>query len=98
VKNGRYRLRRPVLMRTATQPDPLTDSFLSFVRSVDGQPLLRTMFVPIEPSVPATVPSYKFLGAALSVSDALTFLERRGHVSLNFLCGQCTVVEAHFVE
>ena len=57
VKNGRYRLRRPVLMLTATQPDPLTESFLSFVRSVDGQQLLRTMFVPVEPSVPAAVPS-----------------------------------------
>ncbi|MEK7236537.1 MAG: substrate-binding domain-containing protein [Nitrospirota bacterium] len=57
VKNGRYRLRRPVLMLTATQPDPLTESFLSFVRSVDGQQLLHTMFVPVEPSVPATVPS-----------------------------------------
>jgi len=57
VKNGRYRLRRPVLMLTATQADPLTESFLSFVRSVDGQQLLRTMFVPVEPLVPATVPS-----------------------------------------
>jgi len=57
VKNGRYCLRRPVLMLTATQPDPLTESFLSFVRSVDGQQLLRTMFVPVETSVPATVPS-----------------------------------------
>ena len=57
VKNGRYRLRRPVLMLTATHPDPLTESFLSFVRSVDGQQLLRTMFAPVEPSVPATVPS-----------------------------------------
>ena len=56
VKNGRYRLRRPVLMLTATRPNPLTESFLTFVRSVDGQQLLRTMFVPVEPSVPATVP------------------------------------------
>ena len=48
VKNGRYRLRRPVLMLSATQPDPLTESFLSFVRSVEGQQLLRSMFVPIE--------------------------------------------------
>ena len=58
VKNGRYRLRRPVLMLTATQPDPVTESFLSFVRSVDGQQLLRTMFVPVEPLAPATVPSH----------------------------------------
>lgn len=57
VKNGQYRLRRPVLMLAATQPDPLTESFLSFVRSVDGQQLLRTIFVPVEPSVPAIVPS-----------------------------------------
>lgn len=56
VKNGRYRLRRPVLMLTATQPDPLTESFLSFVHSVDGQLLLRSMFVPAEPSVPAPIP------------------------------------------
>ena len=57
VKNGRYRLRRPVLMLTTAQPDPLTESFLSFVRSDDGQQLLRSMFVPIEQSIPAAVPS-----------------------------------------
>jgi phosphate transport system substrate-binding protein len=57
VKNGRYRLRRPVLMLTATQPDSLTESFLSFVRSVEGQRLIHTMFVPIEQSIPATIPS-----------------------------------------
>jgi phosphate transport system substrate-binding protein len=57
VKNGKYRLRRPVLMLTTTQPDSLTESFLSFVRSVDGQQLLRSMFVPIEQSIPSTIPS-----------------------------------------
>jgi phosphate transport system substrate-binding protein len=57
VKNGRYRLRRPVLMLTGTQPDPLTESFLSFVRSVNGQELLRSMFVPLEPSDLTTIPS-----------------------------------------
>ena len=57
VNNGRYRLRRPVLMLTATQPDPLTESFLSFVRSLDGQQLLRNLFVPIEQSTPTTIPS-----------------------------------------
>ena len=57
VKNGRYRLRRPVLMLTTAQPDPLTESFLSFVRSVDGQQLLRSMFVPLEQSTPVTIPS-----------------------------------------
>jgi len=57
VKNGRYPLRRPVLMLTGTQPDPLTESFLSFVHSVNGQELLRNMFVPLEPSDPTTTPS-----------------------------------------
>jgi phosphate transport system substrate-binding protein len=57
VKSGRYRLRRPVLMLTATQPDPLTESFLSFVRSIDGQQLIHSMFVPIEQSIPAPIPS-----------------------------------------
>ena len=57
VKNGRYRLRRPVLLLTGTQPDPLTESFLAFVRSVNGQELLRSMFVPLEPSDPTTTPS-----------------------------------------
>lgn len=57
VKNGRYRLRRPVLMLTGTEPDPLTESFLSFVRSVNGQELLRSMFVPLESSDPTTIPS-----------------------------------------
>ena len=37
-------------------------------------------------------------GAALSVSDVLNLLARRGHVSQNFLCGQCAVVDAHLIE
>lgn len=57
VKNGRYPLRRPVLMLTSLQPDPLTESFLSFARSVSGQALLRSMFVPAEPSIPTTTTS-----------------------------------------
>lgn len=57
VKNGRYPLRRPVLMLTGIQPDSLTESFLSFVRSVDGQELLRSMFVPLEPSDQTTLHS-----------------------------------------
>ncbi|MEO5957098.1 MAG: substrate-binding domain-containing protein [Nitrospiraceae bacterium] len=57
VKNGRYHLRRPVLMLTGTQPDPLIESFLSFVRSVNAQELLRSMFASVEPSNPTTDPS-----------------------------------------
>lgn len=50
VKSGQYKLRRPVLMLTTTQPDALTASFLDFVRSTDGQRLIRSMYVPVDSS------------------------------------------------
>jgi hypothetical protein len=37
-------------------------------------------------------------GAALLVSDILTFLGRRVLVGQNFLCGQRAVVDAHLIE
>jgi phosphate transport system substrate-binding protein len=58
VANGRYPLKRPVLLLTAKQPDPLTASFLSFARSIEGQPFLRTLYSPLgsssSPDSPAT--------------------------------------------
>lgn len=57
VRSGQYKLRRPVLMLTTAQPDALTASFLDFVRSHDGQQLVRTLYVPIDTSrrTPSTV-------------------------------------------
>ena len=47
VTSGRYGLRRPVLFLTAPQPDSLTDAFLTFARSPEGQQILRSMFAPL---------------------------------------------------
>lgn len=66
VRNGRYKLRRPVLMLSATQPDALTASFLDFVRSTAGQLLVRTMFVPMEALPRGPIPA----GAETSTSSA----------------------------
>jgi phosphate transport system substrate-binding protein len=57
VANGRYPLRRPVLLLTAGKPDPLTASFVSFVRSMEGQPLLRTLYSPLGSSSAPTSPA-----------------------------------------
>ncbi len=57
VKNGRYQLRRPVLLLTGTQPDPLTESFLDFTQSLEGQRLLRSLYVPLDHPIPAARPT-----------------------------------------
>jgi phosphate transport system substrate-binding protein len=56
VKDGRYRLRRPVLLLTGTQSDPLTESFVAFTQSPEGQRLIRTLYVPMDHPTP-TAPS-----------------------------------------
>jgi phosphate transport system substrate-binding protein len=48
VKDGRYQLRRPVLFVTDTQPDPVTEAFVTFTQSPEGQRLIRTLYVPLE--------------------------------------------------
>lgn len=47
VTSGRYGLRRPVLLLTTPGPDPLTEAFLTFARSPEGQQILRSMFAPL---------------------------------------------------
>ena len=49
VKNGNYKLRRPVLLLTKQLPDPVTEAFLKFAVSADGKALVQPMFVPHEP-------------------------------------------------
>lgn len=44
VRDGRYKLRRPVLLLTTLQPDPVTTAFLAFAVSPAGQQLVRTMY------------------------------------------------------
>jgi phosphate transport system substrate-binding protein len=46
VTNGRYKLRRPVLLLAAPNPDPLTGAFLAFATSPEGQQIVRAMFAP----------------------------------------------------
>lgn len=45
VRNGRYKLRRPVLLVTQDDPDPVTQAFLDFARDSAGQRILREQFV-----------------------------------------------------
>jgi phosphate transport system substrate-binding protein len=57
VKDGRYQLRRPVLLVTGTRPDPVTDGFVTFTQSPEGQRLIRTLYVPLDrptPTAPTT--------------------------------------------
>lgn len=46
VTNGRYKLRRPVLLLATPNPDPLTAAFLAFATSPEGQQIVRAMFAP----------------------------------------------------
>lgn len=57
VKNGQYKLRRPVLLLTAERPNPLTEAFLAFATSPAGQDILQASFVPHQPgSFEVTIP------------------------------------------
>ncbi len=53
LKSGAYKLRRPVLLLTATSPDPLTEAFVSFATGVEGQRLLVPAYVPYSPDGPS---------------------------------------------
>ncbi len=46
VKSGAYKIRRPVLLLTKQQPDPLTEAFIKFAGSLEGQAILQPTFVP----------------------------------------------------
>jgi phosphate transport system substrate-binding protein len=54
VKDGRYKLRRPILLLTSAQPAPVTAVFLAFALSPEGQKIVQSMFVPY--TAPAAVP------------------------------------------
>jgi phosphate transport system substrate-binding protein len=46
VQSGTYKLRRPLLLLTAQQPDAVTEAFVTFAASPEGQRVLRPTFVP----------------------------------------------------
>ena len=45
VKDGRYRLRRPVLLLKKKEPAPAAEAFSEFARSKEGQDIVEEMFV-----------------------------------------------------
>jgi phosphate transport system substrate-binding protein len=46
VKDGRYRLRRPVLLLRKQESNPTAESFSEFARSKEGQDIIEEMFAP----------------------------------------------------
>lgn len=46
VKSGAYKLRRPLLLLTVQQPNALTEAFVTFAGSPEGQQILQPTFVP----------------------------------------------------
>lgn len=47
VKDGRYPLRRPVLLLSKKEPHPLAEAFTQFVLSPAGQQLIAETYIPI---------------------------------------------------
>jgi phosphate transport system substrate-binding protein len=48
VKDGRYPLRRPVLLLSKKEPHPLAEAFTRFVLSPAGQQLIAETYIPIK--------------------------------------------------
>jgi phosphate transport system substrate-binding protein len=49
VKEGRYKLRRPVLFLSRKDAHPLVDSFTTFAQSAEGQTILSKMYTAYQP-------------------------------------------------
>jgi phosphate transport system substrate-binding protein len=48
VKDGRYPLRRPVLLLSRKEPNPLVEAFTAFALSPAGQTILAETYVPVD--------------------------------------------------
>jgi phosphate transport system substrate-binding protein len=48
VKDGRYPLRRPILLLSKKEPHPLAEAFTQFVLSPAGQQLIAETYIPIK--------------------------------------------------
>ncbi len=49
VRDGRYKLRRPVLLLSQKEPSPMVDAFIAFARSEAGRAIVDDMFVAYSP-------------------------------------------------
>lgn len=47
VKDGRYSLRRPLLMLSKKEPNPLVDAFAQFALSAQGQTIIGETYIPM---------------------------------------------------
>lgn len=47
VRDGRYKLRRPILLLTAQTPSPVADAFIQFALSPEGQRLVDELYTPV---------------------------------------------------
>jgi phosphate transport system substrate-binding protein len=47
VKDGRYRLRRPLLLLSSKEPNPLVEAFSKFARSHSGQTIIGEVYIPM---------------------------------------------------
>lgn len=50
VRDGRYPLRRPILLISGREPSPLIEAFNQFALSPPGQKIISEVYVPIEPN------------------------------------------------
>jgi len=48
VKDGRYPLRRPVLLLAKKEPNPLIDAFVQFAQSAPGRQIIGETYIPFE--------------------------------------------------
>jgi phosphate transport system substrate-binding protein len=49
VRDGRYKLRRPVLLLSKKESPPVVDAFIAFARSEEGRAIVDEMFVAYSP-------------------------------------------------
>ena len=49
VKDGRYPLRRPLLLVSREEPNPVAEGFATFARSTEGPESVNEMFPPSSP-------------------------------------------------
>lgn len=55
VKDGRYKLRRPVLLLSREEPNPVGEAFAAFALSKEGQEIVSELFTPYESSRQAQI-------------------------------------------